>query len=1701
MGKKILMITIPIIIMIIMIFSFGIAMNKNSYKTFPRDGYVISVDKSEKYYFTEENKFKIQSSSGKVMMEDNNEQNISLPDESFVHYVDGSISTFKKAVVLNLDEISGTTYQYYNFFPGTVFAKGSKEYRIEYLDKSLDMKNFLLKISDDKYMVVGENITVFFGEEKKNISDGFLEIAYLDGNIIRLDNQELSLQNISPELRIDLNNNATIDLINKKIKYKENEIIDLGEITIDSDDNIDIVINEEDQFADYGDDENNSKKGTGNDGNSSSTSNGQKINQMPTISNGMIEVDTDVIEEIIEDNAAIKDASYTVSQMRVTSNGISAEIQISDPESTLVGENIIKIIRNDTNEIVYYYQDSSGRMSISLDIENLKPEMNYTLIVNSNYVKNEMTYNKDFIQKTFVTSSLGIEVLKSFSKVDGLGFDVIKKSYSDVTGFNYTLYNEQDEVVTENYTDIGGESIHLEFDELASDTNYRFVLSNFKHENIIVTDGESITGEYKTLKRRPIIGKSSFSVDKQNSKFILYLNNIQDLDNGVKTYHAEVYEGNELILTKSSKTNSKIEIPIDDNLLERNTNYRVYVYLVFNDNEKAYEIPIGSEYMNLNSKKKGPVITFDPGTITWERIEGTVFITDDDETIDLSQDVIVTYQNLSIGTGVVIEKPHHLQRTAEEGLVLPLKNINNLRANDSYLFTIKAYVNYQDGNEGYVLADIGQFIVQTGNPNNMSVDFDDITDSAGVFNVRAKIKPSLDEADTAFEASTMSEITFRLYSENYDETKECTSKNGCWEKVFYDGNEAIYESTLKSTYYDANFTINTNLMDINEDDITYGMYTIKIFNAKDYTDYRNELPIINNTYTVSASTTSSSIINKTSPIEIKEIENNETISSLKNDTIIGYELTPNILPGDSILEKITFHVYNALTSEEIYTTTKIPSNNSDTSIELFFEEIENFERGGSYYFKCEIKHSNAATPEMSNESKIVNPMKQEPEMEVYLSSRVDSTITWKYICKDVDSAIADGKIHYWLGNNEANTIDVEISTTNPQELKTFDTTDVARGSITIFHYVKLNVTSDTIRTQDARVQIESLVTTIDNSDFNITNNVNIATINLNFENDTQASRIMQADVRLNAGRATAELTSLPVVNRKINIAYNDIRQLKGKGTIDVEVTLYYDTGIYGPDNVSNDNNRALQLSIGGYKSYEEDTIFSINNFNYFNRTFDITKNTTTTMNFLPNKGYLKIDDDDVQIKVINNMTPTCTQNCTFEFNAITPSLELTEDNINSLLRVVRIHPTITSVDETSMDNMNVIVTTQKKIDGVCDSSTTVNNIVPISTLMSEGYAIEDLEMESTYCLSFMWTETNSPNVENVFYYPINKTYENVFEIQTKETVGIHDISANYMTSDGTNQGRYMKFTYDVDITEGYDGIIYEILTSTDEPVVNLVVDSDSIESIRRQSGKITKIVDIHYLLQSDVEYKIRIKPYYLDEDQITKIDLETKSSSFYFTISDPKITMIRRNQISNDILGFRMLFTDSYNATFERNTFDVYLRDLEIPIENYDTEYGNFITSKSVDSKKNTFENLTCQSGSCVVSIVYQSDTENTGNYVTKVYSKEFYLDEDVIIDSALPVSSNDSSSILIAFADYSNLNAITSVQYTIISKEGEVVKNNKISPVEFILSEEDLNYAYLRINENLGTGGYNIMMVFSWPSKDGLSTEYKQISIEYIKN
>lgn len=1290
MFKKIVTIVSPILAICAAIFVFGIKAYNDSFDEFQYDGYVIGTPDgkdSTRYYFTKDNKYKVNDTKEEVTFSNTDEVEVIVPNHAFVHYADGSLATFKKAVVLNVSNVKSSTIQYYNVYKGSVFTKATDGYQIKYLEQKLSFNNFLIKISETKYMLVGNNLQLKYGEEVKTIKDGYLEINYLDGNIIRIENQDLTLQNISSDLTIETDG-VQVDLLNKKIMYNEETKVNLGEITIDSDDNIEIVPDDENTVID-GDIEHD----VGYFDKQPITRPSVDITGMQS---GVVDTSTKRPDEIVEENAKIADAEFDVKAIDVTASSVNVNVGITDKAGVLNGPLTWKVVENATNQIVCMGNQAQGQTTLSFNCNQLAPDTNYSVIIRSAYTKNEVNYEKDFVQKTFVTSTIGVTIDKDYVSTKAVSFLLKINDFSNVTKFKYQLVGPEG-TTTEKKTYTIPEAVegvdpytaYLTFEDsedfaIRSNSKYTLIINEVEYGNERLSETYKIYKTLTTLKTTPKIGASSVAINKQNSKFVLYLNNVTDPDNGILNYRADIYEVladgtmSDLITKRESPASSEMTVEVDGTIISRKTNYRAKLYLTFFDNEKEYDIYLGNQDMNMNSAS-GPAVTFEEVSITHERIKGEITITDPNETIDLYKEIQIIQQNMSYGTSTVMEVAKVSGDTLpdKKKFTFPIDH-NNLKSNDSYLYTIMAWVDYKDENK-YVFAEIGQFIINTKAPTALNAAINDYTSTyEGSFQIGVKLEPSnvTQQGLTPNEILTMDTLIFRVTGQEYDPAvHDCTPENRCWIRTYTDTKypDDPYQSSIKEIFFDQEAKLTNATFSISPAEMSYGNYRFEILGATDYTQYKNDLPINFASITFNPNASSESVINTKvftdTPIYNKQNTITGVNDNLDGNTIVGYKIVPDInLPStDRTDYEITYTLHNLATNQsyevpdafirKMYNPSTYDGNNT---IALLFADIPSdvfkYERGYPYAVSYHIVYNKTSKPEEVTSDPVVfriQPEKQYPKLDVYLKTRLNNGAqVWKFDFNDVDGAtVADNSLGTtakyeksgngtWLpvtcGTDYTSNVNCLKSST-----KEF-ATNLDNGTLTIALDLELLKSSIDpqygIGTKTERVKYVEDMAFFSVQDYseNTTYTISKGPNDVKFIFDNYSSSILRqqvANVKLTFSNGTTSKTiykafdnngyeNLGSIHAQVTVDFSEIPELMGEATITPRIDFLYDKNISGFESENIDGNGfALEEVLNGDKTISKlDSnykVFARDEFDYAKGVLKLTslEGSTTTINF------------------------------------------------------------------------------------------------------------------------------------------------------------------------------------------------------------------------------------------------------------------------------------------------------------------------------------------------------------------------------------------------------------------------------------------------------------------------------------------------------
>ena len=161
-GGKNFWIILGISIISLIILTIGVIfLTRKSSKEFYSAGYIISssATKSDKLYFNDNTVYK-ENVFDEYVFKNSDNKEVSVDKNNFIHYLDNSLSFMKNGVILDLDNINTSLIPYYNITDASIIQYNNGGYFIETADKTLMFGNFLGKITDNKYIVVGKDIKI-----------------------------------------------------------------------------------------------------------------------------------------------------------------------------------------------------------------------------------------------------------------------------------------------------------------------------------------------------------------------------------------------------------------------------------------------------------------------------------------------------------------------------------------------------------------------------------------------------------------------------------------------------------------------------------------------------------------------------------------------------------------------------------------------------------------------------------------------------------------------------------------------------------------------------------------------------------------------------------------------------------------------------------------------------------------------------------------------------------------------------------------------------------------------------------------------------------------------------------------------------------------------------------------------------------------------------------------------------------------------------------------------------------------------------------------------------------------------------------------------------------------------------------------------------------------------------------------------------
>lgn len=1035
---------------------------------FVKNGYVINPlsAKVEKYFFNENESYK-ENLSSMIVFKDVDEKNVSILKDSFLHYNDGSLSFLKNGAILDLNTIgTGEAVNFYNITNKSIIEKNKNEYVIKNSGNDIKLKNFIGRINDDKFIVVGSLNAKIPGNEK-NISGDYFEIVYADKGIVNVENKNVKFQ-VTAEGTFIYVGNIVIDLGDKKITKDGEDLMSITSITIDGDENIEIIpaAPEKDNTSKNGNDNGNSNgNNVGNntsDGNNENSNNGENGNNQGNYGeSGRENVEIDSNSDII---VSLKNAKISSTSVDVTFDIFN---QKEDDTFTL------KITNLDSGRTVDVVNSIVANDEIRINL--LSPNTKYLFSV-----INDKDGNKYF-QKIFETSDFGIKLEKTYSTDNELGFKITVDKDTDITNAKLSLwrYNEEtnkNEIVSTSYYDSStGETKYIEkvtylsntegnidgvheivYDGLDSNTIYTAVLDEFSLVSTNFKDIYNLTLTTMTLKKTPEFKDMSVIKDVTSGSFKLSLGDIVDIDNSIENYTYKIYElsdPSKTVISPITKTNaSPIEIKIGEkeNELNSGVNYFYKVIIEYFDNEKYIEY-ILDDTINF-AMEDNPYVTVVPNNskISFDKIGATISLTDNSCSIPLpGREKCEGDSNLRIivstitSTGISYVFNSLVDFTVSENGIKYDLEVSGLQSATTYFIDVET-VNDNNGTMKLLHTDDSAKSITTKSLANFVTDWTDVgSNSNHVINLKTKfIAENTDNALTPDEsAASIKKVILKLYNGSYVENMsgaEPIAVKSFANTESFNIKENFYDNSYSLTS-EGTFGLNIDGLKALNDDKLSEYYTLAIYAYYDEKGTK-EVRLANNvtSYRISPVLLIDNLREPT--IEVRPLT--KAVSGINNylnnnGTVVGYHIIDsfdysgliengmkpvgiNLYVYNDKFEKVKFYIKNGddleLIDGDYYYDTLDENINGYYSYEneIFMDYGSDYlnndlimSRGNSYYigFAVVVESDNSNLLYPNNTSSVVKNVDYGKFVDDIIITQKESPLVTMYIAKSTANSV------------------------------------------------------------------------------------------------------------------------------------------------------------------------------------------------------------------------------------------------------------------------------------------------------------------------------------------------------------------------------------------------------------------------------------------------------------------------------------------------------------------------------------------------------------------------------------------------------------------------------------------------------------------------------------------------------------------------
>ena len=1056
---------------------------------FDGDGYIIeaTAKANNKYYFSANTKYK-ENVEEKISFSDKDAKKRSVDPASFIHYNNGNVAFLQRGAIVNLSELSNPMVTYYNITPENKVVYENNQYTVSSNGKKINLDSFLGRISDNKYIIAGNNVSLKIPKVEDRISGDFFEITYVEEGIVRIDNKDIHHQVTAQESYVYVGDNITINLGDGKIYFSGEPKMLLSQITINGDENIDLDVLKDkssgggtgsgdgsggdgDGTGEGGDGtgegeggdgtgEGEGGDGTGEGGDGNGLSNGNGLadgagSGNTTTASPKIEL----IEAIV--SATTIDLSLQLNNANLANGPISYYFT-----NVATGERVNEPVNIDL---------VNGTFKIKMD--SLSPSTEYSLSIG----ELNATTGRQYFQKTFKTDDLGITLEKVYATDTSLSYRIIFDENTDVSMVHLSIFdsdNKNDYIVpveaTISKNDLDKSFV---FENLHSNTSYSIVLDRVWINNIAYSNVYSINRIDTTLKKTPVLSGIDVSANTEEIKFTIQLDKVNDPDNAIVNYVYNIYKADDITIDNLEPEVVYSVVKTDNDPLVLNLNeiaelktgvdYRAKIVAQYDDNEMIREV--STDYSNNFLIKSKPNISFETNEVSMNKISGVLSLIDANCSIPiqgrscLNESNTFTLRYYKMKDSETNENDTVIRFTGNK-LTSDI-NLTDLASNTTY--AMKLFGNYYDDNNvihtNVQIGDTLYFTTDKSANLHLEVVGDNISgknkdgspNASNVVTFDAKLSAP-QNSNIVNEIAT---ITLNLYSGRYNTKEKLIGTYTMNERKdiedFFDNitiTNNLFTDATNLKLGKLNSILNLIKVTNNSTNSLNSDYTVEVEDVYDE-GHVNKFKVEDNIYTfhltssyyldTRISTNPNGTYITATPIlkkNLSESEYTELSRTIKNldllndDTVVGLvvenSLTDMFVDSAFTYEKVIvdYTIYNNATKKMAKTISEDMGNKYQPKTQTIYldpSELDNgehFTRGYNYKigYVLNFTTEDGSNPTYTNDKlyKNLDIERQNPIYTQYISNSTDTTITYRYMMKDIDGAVADHNFYYVVGEGK-----------------------------------------------------------------------------------------------------------------------------------------------------------------------------------------------------------------------------------------------------------------------------------------------------------------------------------------------------------------------------------------------------------------------------------------------------------------------------------------------------------------------------------------------------------------------------------------------------------------------------------------------------------------------------------------------------------